>query len=391
MLEIARPAPDPRTAADTATVEGGSTVVTIQYLRAIAASLVVCHHAFAPPAVNSYYRHSFGEFGVDLFFVISGYIMWTTTVRGRRGPVPFWAARIVRIVPLYWVYTTLFLLVAIFAPQALFTEAGLDAVFVLKSYLFVPALHPTYGGIAPVYTLGWTLNYEMFFYLVFGFSLVLARPALRFGLFAGLFVLLVLAGWMTGPRGAILSTYTNPILLEFLAGVALAALGPRLMRSAAGVGLAALLVAAAWLVFVVLSEAPPGRLVAFGLPAAVIVAGALMLEPIARLRTSRLALLLGDASYSIYLAHPFAQRVWLLAVGLLVPDLGAPVVAALYVSSALLIGILGGVASYLLLERPLLAAGHRLIGRSSLSRRTMAMESGQGSKPAGSETVRNPG
>jgi exopolysaccharide production protein ExoZ len=239
----------------------------------------------------------------------------------------------------------------------------------------VPAVHPTYGSIAPVYTLGWTLNYEMFFYLVFGLSLVLARPALRLGLFAGLFVLLALAGWMTGPRGAILSTYTNPILLEFLAGVALAALGPWLMRSAVSLGLAALLVAAAWLVFVVLSEAPPGRLVAFGMPAAVIVAGALMLEPIARLRTSRIALLLGDASYSIYLAHPFAQRVWLLAVGLLVPDLGAPVVAALYVSSALLIGVLGGVASYLLLERPLLAAGHRLIGRSSLSRRTMAMES----------------
>src|SRR2546429_618295 len=79
------------------------TVVTVQYLRAIAASLVVFHHAMAPPALRSYYPHSFGEFGVDLFFVISGYIMWTTTARGQRGPASFWAARIVRIVPLYWV------------------------------------------------------------------------------------------------------------------------------------------------------------------------------------------------------------------------------------------------------------------------------------------------
>jgi len=390
MLQIVRSASASRTTAEPPAV-GASTVVTIQYLRAIAASLVVCHHAFAPPAVNSYYRHSFGEFGVDLFFVISGYIMWTTTVRGRRGPVSFWAARIVRIVPLYWLYTTLFLMVAVFVPQALFTEAGRDAAFVLKSYLFVPAVHPTFGGVAPAYTLGWTLNYEMFFYFVFGLSLLVARPALRFGLFAGLFLLLVLAGSMAGPQGAILSTYTNPILLEFLAGVALAALGPWLMRGAPGMGLAALLMAAAWLVFIGLSEARTARIIAFGIPAVVIVAGALILEPIARRRTSGIALLLGDASYSIYLAHPFAQRVWLLAIGLFVPDLGAPVAAALYVSSALLIGILGGVVSYLLLERPLLAAGHRLIGRSSLSRRTMAMESDQGSKPAGSQTVRNPG
>src|SRR5216684_2723383 len=133
MLQIARPAPARRGTAEPPAVEGASTVVTIQYLRAIAASLVVCHHAFAPPALQSYYRHSFGEFGVDLFFVISGYIMWTTTARGQRGPASFWAARIVRIVPLYWVYTTLFLAVALIMPQALFTPPGLDPVFILKS------------------------------------------------------------------------------------------------------------------------------------------------------------------------------------------------------------------------------------------------------------------
>src|SRR6266852_9064910 len=239
MLQSAQPAPANQTAAKQRETDGPPTVITVQYLRAVAASLVVFHHAMAPPALQSYYRHSFGEFGVDLFFVISGYIMWTTTARGQRGPASFWAARIVRIVPLYWVYTTLFLLVAVFAQQALFTEAGLDAAFVLKSYLFVPAVHPSYGGIAPFYTLGWTLNYEMFFYLVLGLSLLLVRPALRFGLFVGLFVLLVLTGWMATPRGALLSTYTNPILLEFLAGVALAALAPWLTRSAASVGLAA--------------------------------------------------------------------------------------------------------------------------------------------------------
>jgi exopolysaccharide production protein ExoZ len=351
------------------------TIVTVQYLRAVAACLIVFHHAMAPPALKSYYPHSFGEFGVDLFFVISGFIMWTTTVRGRRGPASFWAARIVRIVPLYWVYTTLFLAAALIVPHALFTSPGLDAVFILKSYLFVPAVHPTFGGVAPVYTLGWTLNFEMFFYLIFGVGLLVARPAGRMIFLAAVFFLLASIGWLATPQGPILATYTNPILLEFFAGVVLAALAPRLMRSSAISGMILIALAVSWVVHVVLSDTPPNRLVAYGMPAAIIVAGALILEPIARPAANRFGLLLGDASYSIYLAHPFAQRTWFFAVGALLPDIGTPAGAVAYVGGAMLAGILGGVLSYLLLERPLLAAGHRLIGRRALSRRTTAMES----------------
>ena len=89
---------------------------------------------------------------------------------------------------------------------------------------------PNLGLIAPVYTLGWTLNYEMFFYLLFGFCLFVPSPRLRFALLALAFLLLVAGGLLAQPQGAIARTYTDPIMLEFLAGVMLAILAPLLMR-----------------------------------------------------------------------------------------------------------------------------------------------------------------
>jgi exopolysaccharide production protein ExoZ len=91
------------------------------------------------------------------------------------------------------------------------------------------------------------------------------------------------------------------------------------------------------------------------------VSGALMIERAARARPSRLGLMLGDASYSIYLAHPFAQRVWLIAVNRAV---GATTISpTLYVLTALAVGIAGGVLCHFIVERPLLIVGRRLIGR----------------------------
>lgn len=373
MVEAVQVAADDKPASGRSST--GGTVVTVQYLRAIAASLVVFHHAMAPPALQSHYQHPFGEFGVDLFFVISGYIMWATTAGGRRGPAKFWMARIVRIVPLYWLYTTLFLAAAYLVPKALFTQPGLDPIFVLKSYLFVPAVHPHFGGVVPLYTLGWTLNYEMFFYLVFGACLLIGRRDIRLAVLMAALVFLVLVGRIAAPPGPVLATYTNPILLEFLAGVALASVGGRLQRCPAMLGAILITLGVAWLVCVVLSHAPLERIIGYGIPAAIMVAGGLVLERFARAYTSRLGLLLGDASYSIYLAHPFAQRAWLFGFGGFLPTLDRPLGAVIAIVAGIVAGILGGVLSYILIERPLLAAGHRLTGRGTLAGRTAAIES----------------
>jgi len=374
MLQAAQTAPTDKSTSGDPGTDSGSTVVTIQYLRAIAASLVVFHHTMAPAALNVYYRRSFGEFGVDLFFVISGYIMWLTTVRGRRGPLAFWVARLVRIVPLYWIFTSLFLAVALILPQTLSTTPGLDPIFILKSYLFVPAIHPYYGGVVPLYTLGWTLNFEMFFYLLFGACLLIGPPKLRLTVLAGVLGLLAMSGAIIAPQGAVLTTYTNSILLEFLAGVLLAAAAPRLMRWGSIGGAILIALGVVWLIQVILSEAPPTRIVGYGVPATMIVAGALMLEPIARFAPNRVGLLLGDASYAIYLAHPFALRIWQLAAGALFPALGAWTSIAVYVIGGMVSAIAASVVCYLVIERPVLAVGHRLIGRRALSSRTARIE-----------------
>jgi peptidoglycan/LPS O-acetylase OafA/YrhL len=242
----------------------------------------------------------------------------------------------------------------------------LEAAHILKSYLFVPAMHPNLALIAPVYTLGWTLNYEMFFYLLFGFCLFVPSPRLRFALLAAAFLLLVAGGLLIQPQGAIARTYTDPIMLEFLAGVMLAILSPLLMRGGALLGLLLLATAIAWVAVVYGYGFVPERIVSHGIPAVTAVAGAVMLEANARRRPNRLWLMLGDASYSIYLAHPFAQRLLLIGVNRTVGL--AFVSPTLYVLSAFVIGIAGGVICHFLLERPLLVAGRSLIGRSHPTR-----------------------
>jgi exopolysaccharide production protein ExoZ len=340
------------------------TVVAIQYLRAVAAGLIAFQHAMGIPAFVHYAAH-FGTVGVDLFFVISGFIMWTTTEGSERAPVHFWLARIVRVVPLYWIFTTIYVAAALLTPEG-FYVVHLQAAHIIKSYLFVPATHPNLGLIAPVYTLGWTLNYEMFFYFVFGLCLSVPWPRARFALLAAAFLLLVAGGLLTQPQGALARTYTDPIMLEFLTGVMLAIVSPLLMRCGTVAGLMLITAAIAWVAVVYGYGFVPERIVSHGVPAVIAVAGALMIEPAARARPSRLWLMLGDASYSVYLAHPFAQRILLIAVNRTVGV--ATIAPTLYVAIALIVGIAGGVVCHFAMERPLLIVGRRLIGRAQPTR-----------------------
>ncbi len=335
------------------------TVVAIQYLRAVAAGLIVFQHAMGIPAFVHYAAH-FGTVGVDLFFVISGFIMWTTTESRARNPLAFWLARVVRIVPLYWMFTAAYLAAALITPESFFS-LKLDPAHIVKSFLFIPAEHPNLGLVAPVYTLGWTLNYEMFFYLLFGLCLFVPRRALRFALLAAIFLGLIGFGLLVQPQGPVARTYVDPIMLEFLAGVVLALGARHLMRCGALTGVALLAFAALWVAIVYANGYALPRIVSHAIPAVIAVAGALMLERAARAHPNRIGLLLGNASYSIYLAHPFAQRIWLLGV---IRTVGLPAIPpTLYILTAFLAGIAGGVASYLLIERHLLSVGRRLIGR----------------------------
>lgn len=334
-----------------------ATVVTIQYLRAVAAALIAFQHAMGIPAFIYYTAH-FGTVGVDLFFMISGFIMWTTTRDNTRGPKAFWLARIIRIVPLYWLFTAAYVVAALVTPTSFFS-LKLDPVHIVKSFLFIPAMHPNLGLAAPVFTLGWTLNYEAFFYLFFGLCLLIASLRVRFIVLAAIFCILVILGAWLQPTGPILSSYLDPIILEFLSGIILAILAPYLARCGAILGAILFAVGVVWIGVVYAHEWTLPRLVSHAVPSIMAVTGALMLEPWARTHQSRIGLLLGDASYSIYLVHPFAQRVFLLAV---IHTIGVSKInATIYIFSTFFISIVAGVVCYLVLERRVLSYGRRLM------------------------------
>jgi exopolysaccharide production protein ExoZ len=189
----------------------------IQYLRGIAAMMVVWHHSI-DRASAFIHAPGFGIYGVDLFFVISGFIMLVTTWDKPVTPLQFIGHRIRRVVPLYWTATLLMVGLAIIAP-AMSNNLRLDAVSLLKSLLFIPYNSLNFPGtMLPVLTPGWTLDYEMFFYALFAASLF-AKRNWRLPLMIGSLAALVVGGHVLLPKSVPMLVYTNPRLLEFAAGM----------------------------------------------------------------------------------------------------------------------------------------------------------------------------
>jgi exopolysaccharide production protein ExoZ len=320
------------------------TLLSVQYARGAAAVGVLMFHAFNDGGVF-HYPEQVLQAGVDLFFVISGFIMWVTTHRCSSGPKAFLGKRIRRIVPLYWLFTALAVLIAIVAPQL---GKSTGAAHALASFLFLPAVNPVTHLAEPVLAPGWTLNHEMLFYLIFALALTLPSPKLRLVGVIGVNVGLAILGWLThGPL--LLSFYTSPIILEFVFGVIVGSMytsGYSLSRRVSGAlvtagALVMVASAAAWGQMVVL------RVILWGIPAAVIVLGLVLGEnrtPVARRRTWQFV---GDASYSIYIVHGVA----LSALFSLVTHLGAPRFLMIPIGAP--IAVVVGLGVYRYVERPM--------------------------------------
>jgi exopolysaccharide production protein ExoZ len=301
---------------------------SIQVLRAVAAISVVLFHA-------SVFNIGYG--GVDIFFVISGFIMGTIGINERPGV--FVANRLIRIVPLYWA-VTIAICVLSFIPGA-FRTFTFDAETLAKSLLFIPYYDQT-GKIWPLVVPGWTLNYEVFFYAVFAVGLLWKRAvSLTVLVMGGLAIL----GWVLQSRNPLIHTYTNALLLEFAAGLAIAHFH-RIKGLWLGVGL----LTAGILLFIhaCLTQQQDdldgfARLAVLGFPAILVILGALSLERAGYWPRLRLLEAVGDASYSLYLLHGFA-----VAFSHKFLHLPNSIVAAVIVVSSLIAGLL----SYHLFERP---------------------------------------
>ena len=325
-------------------------LVPIQFLRAIAAMMVVWHHSMEQlPGLKGFLPPSFGALGVDLFFVLSGFIMGVTTSGRTMTPTQFILRRIVRIVPLYWALTLAVALLALIAP-ALFRSTSVTWPHMLLSLAFVPHWSPGHPGHAwPILVPGWSLNYEMFFYAVFALALLL--PArLRLPSMAVVFVGLVTLGAMWGPfDNAIAASFTDPMILEFVAGVAISRLFVSgMLRLPLAISLCMIAFGASAVVFAGIGTIPPMPNILLG--SSLLVAG--VLHPrILELRQPVL-LALGDASYSIYLTHLLALGVERALWVRIVPGDLSLLSSTMFVLLGMLASAVLGWLAYYTIEKP---------------------------------------
>ncbi|WP_313196677.1 acyltransferase [Shinella zoogloeoides] len=314
---------------------------SLQVLRGLAATMVVVFHlptALGIPEVNIPILSS----GVDIFFVISGFVMVVSTANAPLDLRAFTMQRFTRIVPLYWIMTFVMI-----AALWMFRDRTIPLDEIGKSLLFIPYLDTATGLVQPILGVGWTLNLEILFYLLFAVTLPLGafRQIVVIG---AVFTLAVAARVVFKPTDdTVLFFYTTPVLFEFFAGMVLGHLADRIRRLPVAFGVSASVFAIA-LIFVLRFNFVLPRTLDQGVPALIFVAGCINLENHFRSMAPRWSIRLGDASYSLYLTH----LVVLLAA--------APLVAAAdispWIAGALIVGasILVSLASYALMEKPLL-------------------------------------
>lgn len=326
--------------------EGRNDLLGVQCLRAVAALLVVAYHAVEqwtnhmpgyPP--GEYWPN--GAAGVDIFFVISGLVMTISVQRSAGCPHAAWAFsknRIIRIVPLYWIITTL-KIVAVIAVPALVSRTTLDPFYVAGSYALLP-VRDAVGIIRPVLPVGWTLSYEMFFYILIAAALVIRVPIMR--VCAPLLLAFAALAFFL-PEGG----FTNTIVVEFIFGILIGNALPRLRNVPPAIAAVIGSIAFALLVTVPIGDAL-ARPLTWGLPAAGIVAATVSAELSLRRWLPRWLLAAGNASYATYLTHGFVIPAAFLLVRPVSANLAAMILVGLTVSAAV------GHVTHRLIEQPLL-------------------------------------
>lgn len=324
-------------------------ILNLQILRFVAAFGVLASHAADLTLAED---SSFWLFpwtaGVDIFFVISGLIM-TIVTDGRFGEAGaarhFLIRRIVRILPIYWLFTALMVATVILLPEQV-RNSQADGASVVTSLLLVPWPRGD-GQIVPILAQGWTLNYEAFFYVAFGLALLHRRGL---ALLVSCFALLALVHAAVPEPVVALHFWSDPIILEFIAGIGLAKLWLRGLRLRVPAIL--LLGLASVTLFAVAGPIgldAHGRWLYAGVPAVLLCSAFLFAPQPAYQGASRALIAGGNSSYALYLSHTFTINAAVLMLG--VQGRGWIAMAV-----AITVAIAIGVLVHRFIERPMLGA-----------------------------------
>ncbi|MDG1773440.1 MAG: acyltransferase [Oceanicoccus sp.] len=331
------------------------TLESIQALRAIAAILVVILHSYMHLAArdlvsNDLTTFGVGRAGVDIFFVISGFIMVYVTQNAFQTPGSsnsFIIKRFIRVAPTYWLYTSFIALLLFLSPENFSDGKSFNISHYVTSMLFLPYPTPHDGAIKTILPVGWTLLYEMYFYCVV--AILLFFPKRLF--------LYLLAFWFIGSciLGSIffadvwqLKVYTHPLLLEFLMGCIIATVYFN-RNSIPSPHLWFFFGAALLFVSMFFDTTPKWRVVKWGIPSFFIVIGAIYWERMYSINIPTILARLGASSYSLYLTHLFTINLlgftWRKVLGL-------EVHFSVFIVTAVILSIIGGHVCYLLIEQP---------------------------------------
>ena len=313
-------------------------------MRAAAALAVLSHHIADEGAhfwgmdENSSLRHFIkgGMIGVDLFFILSGFIMTHISMKENK-PRVFFYKRIARIVPTYWFYITLTLIATV--ALSIFKRSSEERLsYIISSYLFFPAANSK-GKIFPLLDIGWTLNFEMFFYAIFSLSLFIKNRSIRLKSLLAFLLFFSILGYFIPAKYIALKFWSDQIILEFGLGMIIAMLYDQKVKISSNWKWILITTSVIFecIVTYYSRAIDEYRFFLWGIPAAVsLAAGMLGEREGAHSKLYMWMFKIGTVSYSLYLVHPFIIRlvtVMFLKFGLVMPALWIPATLIMFIAA----------------------------------------------------------
>lgn len=296
-----------------------SSLEGVQFLRFFAAFIVMLTHAtfYVGARIDSSFPlWNDGAQGVPIFFVISGLVMSLSAgklIAEKNGYKAFLYQRFIRIVPLYWAVNAFKIIGLLVAPAAI--VAAPDVLNIILSLLFVFSRNAD-GVVETFYGVGWTLNYEMSFYLVFALAMFVRVKPVYFA--STVLAVCIALSYVRLESWPAMTFLFNKIVINFIWGLVIAEL--RIRRMTIGRRAAITLT----VIGLVLVFFPP-PIYLCGIQYAALVTGIVFLEPAIKGRIPRVLIFGGNASYSLYLVHPMIGVI--VAIALAKMKVGSPIIA----------------------------------------------------------------